>query len=125
MAIHVTQLDDESILAEFSGLISPEAVVEHYEEVSRLNPTYVIVDDRNIMLSSDEAILNVTIQKLTEKMVTRNTLKSVILIIPGDHELRQVARTHYERMGVSHKLHFADDLEQAQQILQQLKNRSP
>lgn len=124
MAIHVIQLDDESLLVEFSGLISQQAVIEHYEEVLLLNPVYAIVDDRNMMLSSNEVVLGSKIQKLTEKLITKDTLKGVILIIPGDHELRHHARTHYQQLNISYKLHFADDLEQAQQILQKLKNQS-
>ena len=120
MTVTISIIDDKTILLERSGLITAEQLVTAYQRVLTMKFEYIILDNTNMMYSVD-SIYNADVRPWVRKILQRDELNKVVVILPEDDELRARVTGSFDEFHVSEKLIFATCIESAKITLSKIQ----
>lgn len=121
MSVNIIPIDDKSILIERVGLVTKEQLVSAYSKIIEMVIEFIILDDTNMMIHSNEVMDNEDIQILVKSILQKETLKHVIAIVPKESDRRQFGTGLFEQLNILDKMSFTMSMEDAKKRLSELQ----
>lgn len=121
MAVNIIRMDGKTILIERIGLVTQEQLVSAYSKVLQMVIEFIILDDTNMMVRSNEVMDNEEVQTLVKLILQKETFKHVIAIVPKESDRRQFGTELFEQYNISDKMSFTTSMEAARQLLSELQ----
>ena len=121
MTVIVHRLSEQSILIEFSGLVTHQQVFDAYSEVAGQSFAYLLYDGTD-MIYDDKAFYGDDLNDLVAHWFLRPSFKFIFLVLPDEHDLREPVAKSYDELGYLPKVRFVASREEGLICIQSLEN---